>query len=111
MSEHGYGRYTNGCRCEVCRAAKAAYMRKRRAFGRALAQQWTATSTGQRGNRSNAWAPGSKRYVAPIGTHGTRAGYDEHGCRCEPCTTHASSTWKGGRSQRRTAVLAQQAGP
>ena len=29
---HGtYSRYTNGrCRCELCRAAKAAYMRKRR---------------------------------------------------------------------------------
>jgi hypothetical protein len=28
---HGYGAYTRGCRCETCTAAKAEYMRKKRA--------------------------------------------------------------------------------
>lgn len=33
MSEHGYGPYTRGCRCEVCREAKRQYVAARRAAG------------------------------------------------------------------------------
>jgi hypothetical protein len=31
---HGYGPYTRGCRCRVCKDAKAAYCRNRRAAAR-----------------------------------------------------------------------------
>ena len=60
---HGYGRYTGGCRCEVCRLAKADYMRERRASARAVA-----------GDKS----------VEQF-SHGTRYGYEERGCRCSAC--------------------------
>ena len=77
MSEaHGYTAYTRGCRCDECRQAKADYMRGRRAMARYKAQKHTDGRPG----------PGVARYLAPKATHGTRAGYDEHGCRCEPCT-------------------------
>jgi hypothetical protein len=61
---HGYVPYTKGCRCAICRQGKADYMRERRAKARANAQ------------------PGGK--VAGI-LHGSRAGYEEHGCRCSLC--------------------------
>lgn len=60
MTRHGYGAYTNGCRCEVCRRAKAAYMRLKRA----------AEPTG---------------HVEGI-THGY-AGYQDYKCRCDICRT------------------------
>lgn len=68
MSTHGYGAYTRGCRCDVCRDAKADYMRERRAGARRAAHDHGPfhTATGI--------------------THGTRHGYEEHGCRCLPCT-------------------------
>jgi hypothetical protein len=83
---HGYGAYTHGCRCDACRTAKADYMRARRAEARAKAQKHTRSSTGARGSRFNAWEPGAVRYIAPIDTHGTRFGYEEHGCRCLDCS-------------------------
>ena len=83
---HGYGAYTNGCRCDVCRAAKAEYMRERRAAGRAKAQMHTRSSTGGRPAKETARAVGAVRYVAPLRRHGTRAGSDESGCRCFRCT-------------------------
>lgn len=64
---HGYGPYTSGCRCAVCRKAKAEYMRVRRLIARANAHNADGV------------------YVAPISRHGTRFGYEEHGCRCDPC--------------------------
>jgi hypothetical protein len=54
---HGYGGYTNGCSCQVCRGAKAAYMRARR-------------------------TPGA---ITSSFTHGTIWGYQEHLCRCDAC--------------------------
>jgi hypothetical protein len=81
MTGHGYTAYTRGCRCEVCREAKADYMRARRAAGRALAQKHTSTRRGQ-----PARLVGTYRYVAPVERHGTRAAYEEHGCRCFDCT-------------------------
>lgn len=69
MSEHGFSRYGYGCRCEVCRAGKAAYMRKRRAAGR---QARLAAETEGR------------RYVAEGITHGL-TGYKEFSCRCLTC--------------------------
>ena len=87
MTEHGYGPYSRGCRCAVCRAGKAAYMRQRRAAGVALLR---AAQTAQ----------GTVRPVSSTARHGTRAGYEEHGCRCGPCRTkhHASDRRKGTHS-------------
>lgn len=83
MSEHGYNAYTSGCRCEVCRKAKADYMRGRRAAARKVAQRHTqGMGVGPGSTRK----PGSTRYIAPYVTHGTRYAYEEHGCRCFPCT-------------------------
>ena len=53
---HGYGGYTNGCRCEVCREAKREYERAIRA---------------------------RRRESGEI-SHGKRVGYDS-GCRCDDC--------------------------
>lgn len=89
---HGYGPYTRGCRCVVCRQAKADYMRARRARGRAYAQRLTASSTGRRPNRDAAFTPGAERALAVGVKHGTRYAYEEHGCRCGPCTTARTSS-------------------
>jgi hypothetical protein len=84
--KHGYGGYTDGCRCQTCRTAKADYQRQRRAAARQLAHRFTTTSDGRPANRSgNAWAPGATRLVLDLNRHGL-AGYDEHGCRCRTCT-------------------------
>ena len=96
---HNYSGYTHGCRCDVCRRAKADYMRERRARHRGVSQKHTVSSTGRRGAPGTARAPGATRYVAPIDRHGTRAGYDEHSCRCFPCTDArmaAERRWRGG---------------
>lgn len=69
---HGYGGYTRGCRCDVCRSAKAAYLRRRRNRARELARRFT---------------DGQGRHLATGITHGTAVGYDESGCRCQPCTS------------------------
>ena len=92
MSTHGYGAYSTGCRCEVCRSAKAAYMRERRAAGRDAARAATdaATWSGPRGARAVAAETGARRYVSPVAQHGTRAGYEECGCRCFDCTDAAT---------------------
>lgn len=60
VTRHGYGGYSKGCRCAKCRAAKAAYMRLKRA----------AEPTG---------------HVDGI-THGY-AGYQDYKCRCDICRT------------------------
>jgi hypothetical protein len=74
---HGYGGYSNGCRCEVCRAAKADYMGRRRAAA------FVNTDPGP----------------VPGVTHGTRFAYEERGCRCGPCVTaeRASTRWNGAK--------------
>jgi hypothetical protein len=87
MSEHGYAAYTKGCRCETCRAAKADYMRTRRAAGRAQAQEFAAKYKGA-------------RLMADGARHGTRAAYDERGCRCYACTkarTDSDRKYVGGQ--------------
>lgn len=70
VAEHGYVRYTRGCRCQVCRAAKAAYVRAKRASAaelRSFAVFW------------------DERYVATGITHGGISGYQDHHCRCDAC--------------------------
>lgn len=91
MSNHGYGAYTNGCRCEVCRAAKADYMRERRAAAHVLAQRYTETHGSRRG-------PGAVRFVASNVIHGSRYAYIEHGCRCFDCTDANTAAGRKYRS-------------
>lgn len=62
--DHGYSLYTAGCRCDICKAAKRAYMAGRRQEARS--------------------APADRS--AEDFKHGTRFGYEERGCRCGPCT-------------------------
>lgn len=59
--KHNYSAYTRGCRCAVCRRAKADYVAGRRRQAR-------------------------RSPVALVEgiTHG-RSGYEERGCRCETC--------------------------
>lgn len=66
---HGYGRYSDGCRCEVCCEAKRTYMRARRQKAAA--------------RRELAAAGGGYHFVPNI-THG-RSGYNEFSCRCPVC--------------------------
>lgn len=101
MKTHRYSAYTNGCRCEVCRAAKADYMRERRAAARVLAQKHTSAPTGKR-PRSTACAPGATRYLASVDRHGTRFAYEEWGCRCFDCTTARVASDARYRSKRDT---------
>lgn len=78
---HGYGGYTNGCRCDVCTSAKAKYMRERRASARA-----------------------STALLVEGITHGTQFGYEEKGCRCLPCTDASNKAHResdGRRNGRR----------
>lgn len=74
ISTHGYSGYSNGCRCQVCRDAKAAYMAGRRAAA------FTADNAPEQD---------------PAVTHGTRSAYEERGCRCGACIAaeRVSSRW------------------
>lgn len=78
MSEHGYGRYTTGCRCDVCREAKATYMRAKRSAWRT--------------KRQTAEADGQGRHFVPGITHGV-SGYQDHGCRCWTCRVAKSAAY------------------
>jgi hypothetical protein len=66
---HDYARYSQGCRCETCKAAKAEYIRTRRATAAGLRRQ--AAAAGQ-------------VYVAAGITHGA-SGYRDASCRCDVC--------------------------
>lgn len=79
---HGYGGYSNGCRCGTCRTAKAAYIRDKRAKARAHVGKPV-------GEKGRAHVPGIKHGIA---------GYKDHLCRCEVCTEA-----KRVEGQRRTA--------
>ena len=80
-ASHGYGRYAHGCRCDDCKAAKAAYMRDR---------------------RNRAYLADSHQ-GAPF-THGTRFGYEERGCRCDECyeAERTSVRWENSRPKPRS---------
>lgn len=78
---HDYGRYSNGCRCQVCRDAKAAYMANRRAEAtRGARLGWAAEGV----------------------THGTRSAYKESGCRCGQCVAVMRRNWRKWSSEQRS---------
>lgn len=87
MVEHGTtSRYSLGCRCTDCRAAKYHYDKARKATARAL-------------------AAANPRYVP----HGTLRGYQHWGCRCEDCKTAlraAKKQWPSTQRRRRPRVAA-----
>lgn len=72
---HSYGGYTRGCRCDICRAAKAAYSRARRAVANAPTRTPAIN------------AKGRPILIAEGIRHGTRHGYEEYACRCDACRT------------------------
>jgi hypothetical protein len=81
VATHGYGGYTNGCRCETCRAAKRQYMRDKRA------------KASQRRIRT-----GNRRFIAEGITHGTYAGYADAQCRCYLCSAAKADQDRKGRT-------------
>ena len=87
MSEnHGYGPYTNGCRCEICRKAKAAYSARARAAGRENAR--------------------AGRYPSGV-THGSRSAYEERGCRCEKCCARQLARHRADAKRRQESKSAK----
>lgn len=75
---HGYVGYTRGCRCDTCKAAKAAYIAGKRAAAAASARPGVAVSGV---------------------THGTRFAYEERGCRCVWCCEHYAAVGHGHRAK------------
>lgn len=86
-AEHGYYLYTAGCRCAVCRAAKAKYIREKRAAARARALVGT--------NRGAHLVPGIKHGIF---------GYQEHRCRCDVCVDTAREVKRRQYRASRTAA-------
>jgi hypothetical protein len=89
---HGYIRYTKGCRCGVCREAKAAYMREKRAD--------LARARKHINSRPNH----GRNFVDGI-THGY-AGYQDYSCRCEVCKAAKVAEDDRRRGPRRAAPRA-----
>ena len=102
MSEHGYNRYTHGCRCEVCREAKADYQREKRAQARKIARAYTTPTDGRPVVRGRRMRSGDLRYVVADAKHGSAASYVELGCRCVPCTD-ANTAKVAAEMERRRA--------
>ncbi len=84
IQQHGYGPYTQGCRCEVCRQAKAAYMQSKRARARS----------------ARTASPSDAVFIADVRAHGISA-YQDQQCRCGPCLLAKSEA--GKRETRRSA--------
>lgn len=76
--EHNYARYSyGGCRCATCKAAKAEYVRTRRAAAAELRRQAVAVG---------------EVYVAAGISHGI-SGYRDASCRCDVC-------WRAAKASR-----------
>lgn len=101
---HGYIPYTHGCRCALCRAAKADYQRAKRQAGYALANAVAAPGDGPPINRvGRPIRSGSIRYVAPGVRHGSATSYVESSCRCLDCTRAATAKRRAERESARSA--------
>lgn len=86
-TEHGYSRYVQGCRCDICRTASATYQREARACAKA---------------RRDAAQANGERYVATGIKHGLY-GYQRHYCRCFACRlakAQSVAKWRAGRAAR-----------
>lgn len=81
VATHGYAGYTNGCRCDECRAAKRIYMRDKRA----------------QASRKRTQAGNPRKFVADGITHGTYAGYTDAHCRCYLCAAAKADHDRRGR--------------
>lgn len=77
---HGYVPYTRGCRCPICRGAKAAYMRASRAKASRRRRLVQVDGAG-------------RNYVEGI-VHGY-GGYQNHHCRCDECRAAKSAVDRG----------------
>ena len=87
---HGYVRYTHGCRCDECKAAKREYIRERRRVARELAAKHTTKLRGRRG-KAGQFPAGTERHFVPDVKHGTSYAWFERGCRCLDCTAWKSA--------------------
>ncbi len=85
VSTHGYGGYSNGCRCDTCRLGKRQYMRDKR---REAARRRLRSSN-------------PRKFVAEGITHGTYAGYTDAQCRCNLC---AAAKAERDRKERREVL-------
>jgi hypothetical protein len=83
---HSYTGYTHGCRCRICKDAKATYVRDRR-----------KTAFLAAGFLEDSAAP------VPGVTHGTRSAYEERGCRCPQCVAVKRGVWLADSRRRRAA--------
>jgi hypothetical protein len=83
MNGHGYSAYSNGCRCQVCRDAKAAYMSSKRKEATASAQAGMSVESAR---------------------HGTRVAYKDYGCRCETCVHVMRAIWRRWSRNARTVT-------
>ena len=73
--EHGtYSAYNRGCRCEECKTFRNAWHRDYRDRNR------DSLLPKRRAHRLHL-----KTAPVPEGQHGTRNGYEDYGCRCQPC--------------------------
>lgn len=81
VKTHGYGGYTNGCRCATCRQAKADYTREAR-----MRARW----------RSGTDGGGSFK-------HG-RSGYDNAICRCGVCCAAKRAAGQAAYRRRKADI-------
>lgn len=81
VATHGYGGYSAGCRCDVCRTAKRLYMRDKRAKATARRKQAEGLT-----------------FIAVGITHGTYAGYTDAQCRCHMCKDAKADSDRRGRT-------------
>jgi hypothetical protein len=78
MSEHGtHSRYVQGCRCDECTAASAAYKR----WANAERRRWVAANG-----------------LPPSVTHG-HAAYNNWSCRCDVCASAAREYLRARRER------------
>lgn len=95
--------YQYGCRCDLCRAAKAAYQAAYRATRREEIAAYNAAYYA-----SHKRKPKRDKRAATTGTHGTASSY-AHGCRCELCRAAKAEYQAAYRAAHRKEHAAHQA--
>jgi len=94
---HGSSGYNNhGCRCAVCRSAKAEYMR-----------WWRVNKMNDGQRKVDARRDMARRHATRTGfKHGTLDGYTNHSCRCWDCTEAMTAYYRvrnGGSAPKNSA--------